>query len=343
MRLIHMKGKRPVKHLLAALLLTSLPLAPALAHGPIAAKPAAAEAAKFNADRAAILAMAGTYKVRFDFTETTPWVTDYSPVPPKPSGGHEVVRVIEDTGRRIVLQHILVHEADGPDGQKKAFVTKHWRQDWEYEPASVLVYKEPGRWVLEDVPERMRKGRWSQTVWQTDDSPRYGGWGEFSDEGGITRWRSNWTWRPLPRRDAVRKPVYDRFMAINRHQWTPTGWIHWQDNTKMAPRDGKLTAIVQEQGLNSYTRFDGFNAARADAYWAKTSGYWAEVRKAWDAVMARDKGIAVAEQADWGSVTSERLMTMADKVEAGEMTEAAASAEARRIILAETQVRTASR
>lgn len=325
-----------MKTLLAALLLAAA--APTLAHGPIPAKTNAQEQAKFAADRAAILAMAGTYRVRFDFTETTPWVAEYTPIPPKPSGGHEVVRVIEDTGNRIVLQHILVHEKDG-----KAFVTKHWRQDWVYEPASVLVYKGPNQWVLEDVPERMRKGRWSQTVWQTDDSPRYGGWGEFSAEGGITRWRSNWTWRPLPRRDAVRKPVYDRFMAINRHQWTPTGWVHWQDNTKMGPKDGKVVAIVQEQGLNSYNRFDGFNAARADAYWAKTKGYWHVVRTAWDAVIARDKGIAVTEQAEWGSTTSERLMTMADKLESGEMTEAAASAEARRIILGETRVKTASR
>ncbi len=325
-----------MKTLLAALLLAAA--APAMAHGPIAPKPTAVEQAKYEADRAAILAMAGTYKVRFDFTETTPWVADYTPIAPKPSGGHEVVRVIEDSGRRIVLQHILVHEQDG-----KAFVTKHWRQDWVYEPANVLVYKQPNRWALEDVPERMRKGRWSQTVWQTDDSPRYGGWGEFSDEGGVRRWRSNWTWRPLPRRDAVRSPVYDRFMAINRHQWTPTGWIHWQDNTKMAPRDGKLTAIVQEQGLNSYSRFDGFKAARADDYWARTKDYWAVVRAAWDTVIARDKGIAIAEQAQWGSVTSQRLMTMADKVEAGEMTSAAASAEARTIILTETLSRTASR
>lgn len=325
-----------MKSLLAALLLATA--MPVLAHGPIAAQATAQEQAKFAADRAAILAMAGTYKVRFDFTETTPWVADYAPIPPKPSGSHEVVRVIEDSGRRIVLQHILVHEKDG-----QAFVTKHWRQDWTFEPASVLVYKDTGRWRLEDVPERMRKGRWSQTVWQTDDSPRYGGWGEFSDEGGIARWRSNWTWRPLPRRDAVRKPVYDRFMAINRHQWTPSGWVHWQDNTKMARRDGKLVAIVQEQGLNSYNRFDGFNAARADAYWAKTSRYWATVRAAWDAVIARDRGIAVGEQADWGSTVSERLMTMADRVESGDMTEAGAMAEARRLILAETLVRTTSR
>jgi hypothetical protein len=330
-----------MKSLFAALLLASLSataLSPALAHGPIPAKATAEETAKFNADRAAILGMAGTYKVRFDFTETTPWVADYTPIAPKPSGGHEVVRVIEDTGTRIVLQHILVHEKDG-----KAFVTKHWRQDWEYAPANVLVYKGPNQWVLEAVPERMRKGRWSQTVWQTDDSPRYGGWGEFSAEGGVPRWRSNWTWRPLPRRDAVRSPVYDRFMAINRHQPTPTGWIHWQDNMKLGLRGGKLTPIVQEQGLNSYNRFDGFNAARADQYWARTSAYWAAVRGAWNDVIARDKGISIGEQADWGSVVSERLMTMADKVESGELAEVAAIAQARQLILGETLVKTAAR
>jgi hypothetical protein len=245
-----------------------------------------------------------------------------------------VVRVIEDTGRKIVLQHILVGEQGG-----KAMVVKHWRQDWTYEPAEVLVYKGPDQWVLETVPAKMRKGRWSQTVWQTDDSPRYGGWGEFSNEGGVTRWRSNWTLRPLARRDAVRKPVYDRYLAINRHQPTPMGWIHWQDNMKMAGDK----AIVQEAGLNSYVKFDGFNAARADSYWAATSDYWAVVRAAWDEVARRDGGIRVKEQADWGSVTSERLMTLADDIEAGRTDTATAAGTARALILAETGPKLASR
>lgn len=308
--------------------------APGLAHGPIAAKTAAAEAAKLEADRAAILAMAGNYKVTFNFEETTAWDGAYALHDAKPSGGHEVVRVIEDTGRRIVLQHILVGERDG-----KSMVVKHWRQDWTYEPAEVLVYKGPDQWVLETVPEKMRKGRWSQTVWQTDDSPRYGGWGEFSNEGGVTRWRSNWTLRPLARRDAVRKPVYDRYMAINRHQPTPMGWIHWQDNMKMAGDK----AIVQEAGLNSYVKFDGFNAARADQYWAATKDYWAAVRAAWDEVARRDGGIRVEEQADWGSVTSEKLMTMADEIETGRMASAEAAKAARTLILEATKTRLAGR
>ncbi len=310
---------------LAALLIATA--APAFAHAPIATQPAATEAAKFAADRANILGMAGNYKVRFDFNESTSWQAGYTPIAPKTSGGHEVVRVIEDTGRHIKLQHILVIEAEG-----KTFLVKHWRQDWTYEPESMLVYADTNQWKTEAVPTGMRKGRWSQTVWQTDDSPRYGGWGEWSSEGGVSRWRSNWTWRPLARRDAVRKPVYDRYYAINRHSPTPTGWIHWQDNMKMGVKDGKMVPFVQEFTLNTYTKFDDFKSSRADDYWAKTKDYWAAVRGAWEAVIKRDGGINVAELAETGSVTGERLMKLADDVEAGTMKQADAITQAQTVI-----------
>jgi hypothetical protein len=66
--------------------------------------------ATFERDRASILAMAGEFKVRFDMRETVSFVADYEPLAPKVSGGHEVVRVVEDTGRVIRLQHLLVVE-----------------------------------------------------------------------------------------------------------------------------------------------------------------------------------------------------------------------------------------
>ena len=314
------------RHLLIAVSLFAVAI-PAFAHGPIPAKATEAETSKFQADRANILAMAGTFKVKFDFQEQTAWQPDYTPIAPKVSGGHEVVRVIEDTGRSIMLQHILVAEVEG-----KTMLVKHWRQDWVYEPTSTLVYDRPNHWKLEAVPSQMQHGRWSQTVWQTDDSPRYAGVGEWSAEGGIPRWRSGWTWRPLARRDAVRHPVYDRYMSINRHSPTPTGWIHWQDNMKMGMKDGKLVPFVQEMTLNTYTRFDGFNAAAADAYWAKTKDYWAMVRTAWDAVVKRDNGIAVPEQAENGSTSGERLMGYADEVDAGKLTMTEAVARANLVI-----------
>lgn len=318
-----------MKILLRLLIAACVALSPLAvrADEPVTGRSATVEAAKFQADRANILAMAGTFRVKFDFREQTSWQADYTPIEPKVSGGYEVVRVIEDTGRKIVLQHILVTEVHG-----QLHLTKHWRQDWTYEPANFLVYEGPNRWKLESTPAALRSGRWSQTVWQTDDSPRYGALGEWMSEGGVQRWRSRWTWRPLARRDAIRNPVYDRYMAINRHSPTPTGWIHWQDNMKMGMKEGKLVPIVQESTLNTYTRFDGFNAAAADTYWAKTKDYWAAVRAAWDASIVANKGIYVPEDAQMGSTASERLMTYADKINEGTLSTSQAIIQARLVI-----------
>lgn len=313
----------------AGLLALAFATSPALAHPPLAASQAAAT---FEQDRADILAMAGNYKVRFDMQESTRWDPAYTPIAAKISGGNEVVRVIEDSGRKIVLQHMLVAEHDG-----KPMIIKHWRQDWEYEPARVLVYSDTSAWRWEDVPEKMRTGRWSQTVYQVDDSPRYGGWGQFESQGGIRRWRSNWTWRPLARRDAVRKPVYDRYLSINRHQNTPDGWIHWQDNTKMASRDGKLVPIVQEYVLNSYTRFDGYNVKAADDYWAATKDFWAAVRAEWSRIADAKGGIAVSELAETGTVVGERMLEIADEIQSGKLTTAKGITEAKRLIEANTR------
>lgn len=312
----------------ASLLAIAFAASPALAHQPIATEQAAPS---FEQDRADILAMAGNFKVRFDMQESTRWDASYTPLEKKISGGHEVVRVIEDTGRKIVLQHLLVIEHEG-----KTYVVKHWRQDWEYEPTRVLVYSDRNRWTFEELPENVRTGRWSQTVWQVDDSPRYGGWGQFQTQGGVRRWRSNWTWRPLARRDAVRNPVYDRYLAINRHQDSPDGWIHWQDNIKMSPKDGKLVPIVQEYVLNSYTRFDGYNVQVADDYWAATKTYWAAVRAAWDKAATTKGGIGIEEQAETGTIISGRLLEIADEIQSGTLTQDKAIAEAVNLIESST-------
>lgn len=280
------------------------------------------------ADRAAILAMAGDYKVTFDFRETTPWRADYTPIQSKLSGGHESVRVVEDSPTHIVLQHLLVVGTTGSD----PMVIKHWRQDWTYEPATVLTYAGQGKWVLEDVPVDKRKGSWSQTVWQTDDSPRYGGWGKWTSEGGIPRWQSDWSWRPLARRDAVRKPPYDRYFSINRHSPSPNGWIHWQDNIKMGLAGGKLVPFVQESVLNTYVKDSDYDVDFADAYWTATRDYWAAVRAAWDAAIVANKGVVVAEVADTGSASGERLMGYADDIKAGKLKTADAVVKARAVI-----------
>ncbi len=296
----------------------------ALAHPPMVAEQAAPD---FQRDRADILAMAGNYRVRFDMQESTRWDGGYTPLEKKTSGGYEVVRVIEDSGRKIVLQHLLVVQHEGKD-----MVIKHWRQDWEYEPSRVLAYTDRHTWKWQDVPENMRAGRWSQTVWQVDDSPRYGGWGKFETQGAMRRWVSNDSWRPLARRDAVRNPVYDRYLSVNRHQNGPDGWIHWQDNIKMGPKNGKLVPIVQEYVLNTYTKFDGYNVKAADDYWAATREYWAAVRAEWDRIAREKGGIGIQEEADTGTVISGQLMQLADDIQSGKTTTAHAITDARRLM-----------
>ena len=82
----------------------------------------------FVQDRGAILAMAGDYRVRFDFTETVPLLAGYQLADEKVSGGFEVVRVIEDEGDFISLQHILVvGPEEAPVVVKPATC---WNLDW---------------------------------------------------------------------------------------------------------------------------------------------------------------------------------------------------------------------
>jgi hypothetical protein len=310
----------------ACLMLLAAPLpAPAAPTSPAAITATYGDEAR---DRASILAMAGTYKVTFDMRETVPFVAGYTPLEPRVSGGHEVVRVVIDTPDRIGLQHLLVVEDEGG----KPMVIKHWRQDWAWQPASLLTYVGPGRWAVTPVPAEQAKGAWSQTVYQTDDSPRYAGLGRWRYDDGVTRWTSGETSRPLARRDATRKPPYDHYIGTNRHALTPAGWVHEQDNAKIGTRDGRSQTFVHEVLINSYVPATDFPAKAADDYWAKTRDYWAAVRADWDRVIAAGKGLALGEEADAGSSTGHQLMLLADDIVSGETRPDAAKAEAATLI-----------
>jgi len=313
----------PLPLVLACVLLTA-PIGAASAQTPAGVEAAQSRQAQ---DRRSILAMAGDYKVRFDMRETVAFAPGYKLLEPKVTGGNESVRVVEDSPGKIVLQHLLVGEVGG-----KPMVIKHWRQDWVYEPATVLTYAASGRWTLTPVSADARKGAWSQTVWQTDDSPRYGGVGRWVYDNGVASWQSEPTRRPLARRDAIRKPVYGWYVGINRHSLTPVGWVHEQDNAKIGLKDGKTQLFANEVVLNSYVRDVRYNVAAADAYWSKTKDYWSAVRLAWDQEIARGRGVSVTEEADNGSITGPKLMGLAEEIADGAKDQRAAVAEAKAII-----------
>ncbi|MEO1656548.1 MAG: DUF6607 family protein [Pseudomonadota bacterium] len=313
--------------LLAALLGTSLLTACATQSGGTSSLAAAqtAEASPFERDRAAILAMAGEFKVTFDFTETVPFVEGYELKEPKISGGHEVVRVVEDRGDFISLQHLLVV---GPDDSP--FVVKHWRQDWQFEPERVLVFVGGNAWEWRDVPRAERKGAWSQTVYQVDDAPRYGAVGTWAYEDGLSEWTPPQEWRPLPRRDMTTRDDYHAVDAVNRHVVTPWGWVHEQDNSKLVLTDAPR-ALVREVGINTYRQFDDFPVEAADTYWEATSEFWAGVRDEWTRIGEENERFAITIKGETQELYMP-LLTLAVEVQDGEEELDAALTEARSVI-----------
>ncbi len=134
----------------------------------------AAGLSDFERDRHAILAMAGPYRVSFDFLEVARFDPAQKTDAPYQSWGTEYVFVSEDRGNFIALQHILVMRVLQQDGsESEPFVTRHWRQEWRYEAETALVFEGSNAWTLRKFPEGMRRGTWVQSVYQADDSPRY--------------------------------------------------------------------------------------------------------------------------------------------------------------------------
>lgn len=254
------------------------------------ASAAAFDAAKFEADRQAILAMTGDYKVTFDFTETVAFQEGYELKNPYITGGYEVVRVIEDTGRFISLQHILVVG----DGEKMPLMpVKHWRQDWVFEPAFIMDFAGANTWRKREIPADERAGAWAQVVYQVDDAPRYAATARWIHENGVSSWTSPPSWRPLPRRDATKRDDYHVMVAANRHAITPEGWVHEQDNAKLVLTGDTPSTIVHEIGVNTYRHSDDFQISIATDYWEKTQAFWDEIRAEWDALIAANDELAL--------------------------------------------------
>ncbi len=286
---------------------------------------ASVEAERFQADRQAILAMAGTYEVSFDFTETVPLAPGYELKPPKRSGGYEVVRVLEDRGDFISLQHILVV------GGEASIPVKHWRQDWQYEPERVLTFIGGNAWAWQDVTAAEAAGAWSQTVYQVDDSPRYGAVAGWRHADGISEWEPDAAWRPLPRRDMTTREDYHVIDAVNRHAITPFGWVHEQDNTKLILGETAPQALVREIGVNTYRRNESFDASVADAYWQKTRDYWAAVRSEWDRTLGDAGQIAITLKGETEDLYVP-LLEIAEDLADGTRTLASATEAARALI-----------
>jgi hypothetical protein len=253
-------------------------------------------------DRAAILAQAGDYRASFDFLETVLFEPGAAPARPYRSWGTERVHVVSERPDFVSLQHVMVMFLVDDEGALQGpFVQKHWRQDWQYEPESLLAYRGFGRWQRRPLAPDERRGAWSQTVYQVDDSPRYASMGRWRHDALASVWAGSDTWRPLPRREHTVRSDYQVLSGTNRHTVLPTGWVHEQDNRKLVVDEASRAVtgrLAIEVGVNRYERLEGFDFSAGQAYWEATGGFWARVRAGWAARTTGGGEVRVAKECE---------------------------------------------
>ena len=273
----------------------------------------------FERDRRAIQAMAGTYRVMFDFIEVASFQTDAQRQRPYQSWGTEKVYVDSDDGRHISLVHVLEMRVVGEDGKPgEAIVTRHWRQDWRYEPHQLIEYEGGEHWHKRALSPLQVRGQWSQTVYQVDDSPRYAGLGRWEHTGSFSTWVSGETARPLPRREWSVRQDYRLLLGTNRHTIVPGGWLQEENNLKATAPGSPLPYLAREYGVARYERIKDSDFAAADHYYESTRRFWSEVMASWDLVWGNHDDVQLQVAVDQSGAYA-TLFELADRYAAGEL------------------------
>jgi hypothetical protein len=269
---------------------------------------ASSKLSAFERDRRAILGMAGPYRVSFDFLEVVRYDPALKPDAPYQSWGTEFVFIAEDRGDFIALQHILVMRVLQEDGKaSEPMVMRHWRQEWRYEPTRMLVYEGGNTWALQTLKPEQRRGAWTQTVLQVDDSARYAAAGRWEHTDGYSSWLSGETRRPLPRREFSVRKDYDVLAGTNRHTIVPNGWVQEENNLKLAldadrkPRV-ELPYLAREYGVARYERIRDYDFEPGRRYFERTEPFWAEVRAAWTKIVQAQGRYTLKSQVDQGNL-----------------------------------------
>ena len=235
---------------------------------------------KFEQDRNAIKALAGFYKVTFNYAETFSPVREYEYHGRHRSSAKEIAILVEDSPKKIVIQHLLVMRGD-------SMIIKHWREDWTYEDQTILAYDKDNAWRKVTLAANDVKGKWTQKVFQVDDSPRYQAIGTWVHVDGRHQWQSN-TDSPLPRRESSERNDYNVLNRGNNLYLTAKGWMFEQDNKKMVRANGKDSLIAMEKGLEEFVKTDPKSFGYAQTWWKEQEGFWKDARASWDEVFAEN-------------------------------------------------------
>lgn len=241
-------------------------------------------------DMAAIRSMAGCYNVEFKYTETFAPEVDYEQAYDYTSAAFEWAGIIEESDNKIVLQHLLIIN--------DSTIIKHWRQDWIYEADGQYVYDKDQFWKYQKFDKNTSKGKWTQEVYQVDDSPRYSGtatWVHFDNR----HFWENTADSPLPRREHSKRSDYNVMKRGNHVEILQTGWVHEQDNDKVIRKDGeKDVLLVQEKGFNHYSKRKDDDCKPAIVWWEANKDTWLKVQAKWSDVLGEKENLKLNAKVD---------------------------------------------
>jgi hypothetical protein len=246
--------------------------------------------------------LCGCFEVDFKYAETFSPDPNYKYHEREETGGTaELALPIEVSDKKIVIQHLLV--------VSPTMVVKHWREEWTYENPLIWIYKGNRVWVKDSLPADQVKDKWTQTVWEVADEPRYQGLSQFVHLDGKTIWQ-NTTDAPLPRREYSVRSDYNILRRTNRLNITDSGYLHEQDNQKIIRQAGTDQLLVEEKGHNRYKRIADQECAVAKEYWEKNKSYWSKVRKFWADYINTHKVIKLKNKIE-GKLLHEYLLALA--------------------------------
>lgn len=254
----------------------------------------------FERDRRAILALAGEHRVTFDFLEIASFRPDGERDRPYQSWGTERIYVDQDRGTFISLVHILEMQVIEKDGSvSKPFVQRHWRQDWQYEPTQLIRFEGYDRWQRRTLTASERRGQWSETIDQVDDSPRYAALGHWEHTADFSTWTGGQTWRPLPVRElVVHRKDYQALIGTDRITIVPTGWLQEENNLKAVLTPNRELApshpyLAREYGVARYEQLRDVDFTEATRYFERTQAFWDQVHAAWADVFRNNSQVTL--------------------------------------------------
>ena len=245
-------------------------------------------------DRYAILSMIGEFRSNFEFTEMFGSTFDYELDSPYKSWGTEMVIPIEVEEDFISLQHIIMmHFTDESGEVLNSHVVKHWRQDWKYEDKNIFTYQPDMTW--KNIKPQDISETWSQSVYQVDDTPRYESYGKWVHGDGGSKWISQITPRPLPRREFSVRDDYDFLSGVNKITILPWGWVMEEMNDKVTKENDY---IGSEYGIARYQKIKNYDFEAANEYWSSTKDYWHEVRLSWNSKLNNESIVCTEKYID---------------------------------------------